>query len=295
MKKILYPILALLFVVAGSFYYFSNMEEPFAIIHSDDKEVAIVLKKAFKQEGKRVKVVSTSAQQSGRFNLYIAQSLSSLPKVVDANAINLLWIPFVAEKDNPEVLRPFDVVVVKSPAAFRHLKAINVRTAYIPDAFEIPHISEVTKPNGRALFWEKNTASNLIDLPAEHKHNPKIDMVKRSAPNKNDFASYSVILFEQKLSDLEQETFDFHFIETISNGGLPFILYNNGVERIFSNIIPMYRNDAEFRQGLDFLLNNPREVLIRKELLHQVTKNWTAQTQAQKLVEIFEVMEKKRR
>lgn len=294
MKKILYLILALILVATGSFYYFSDTAEPFAVIHSDNKKAAAVLKKAFKQAGKGVKVVSTTAQQSGRFNLYVAPNLSSLPKVVDANAINLLWLPFVAETDNPEVLRPFDVVVVKSPAAFRHLRAINVRTAYLPDAFEIPQISEAPQPNGKALFWE-NTAPQLIALPAELKNSPQIDKVKRSAPSKNDFAAYSVILFEQELSDLEQETLGSHLIETVSNGGLPFILYNNGVERMFRDLIPMYRNEAEFRQGLNILLNNPQEVLARKKLLRQAVQNWTSQTQAQKLVEIFEIMEKKRR
>lgn len=95
------------------------------------------LAQALRKTGTEVVLSGKGSFATGDFNLYAADNIGNLPEVADRNAINVLWLPMVQGSDDAARLRPFDVVVVKSMAAFGHLKAINVRTAYIPDAINI--------------------------------------------------------------------------------------------------------------------------------------------------------------
>ena len=61
---------------------------------------AVKLQKAFQEIGKEVTLSDIQKMQSGNFNLYIAESLDNLPKVLDTNAINILWIPVVRQDDD---------------------------------------------------------------------------------------------------------------------------------------------------------------------------------------------------
>lgn len=267
---------------------------------------AVKLQKAFQEIGKEVTLSDMQKMQSGNFNLYIAESLDNLPKVLDTNAINILWIPVVRQDDDVALLRAFDVIVVKSMASFNHLKAINVRTAFIPDAFNIKSLPQ-RQPNGRAMFYGDNVGFSLsLYLAGRKEHSldvygkgfeklwPK-DEIKGTSPSLDDFAQYSAVLTDQSDEDLSDEIINAKIIEIIENGGVPLLRFNSAVYKIFEEGLPLYHDEQEFIQLLTRLEQDPTFVLQIRQNLMMIAQRWNSVSQAQKFAEIFNIMQKKRR
>ena len=186
---------------------------------------------------------------------------SNLPEVADRNAINVLWLPMVQGSDDAARLRPFDVVVVKSMAAFGHLKAINVRTAYIPDAINIKNPA-TSRPNGKAMFYGDKRGFSLplylagradmsVDVYGKGFENvwPN-DEIMPDTPQPEDFQTYSAVLLDQSDEAVRDELVSPQVIEVIENGGLPYLRFNSGIYKIFGEALPMYGNEQEFAAGL---------------------------------------------
>lgn len=264
------------------------------------------LQQAFVEIGKDVVLADMQHAQSGNFNLYIAESLNNLPKVLDPNAINILWLPMVYETDDVSPLRPFDVVVVKSLLAFDHLKAINVRTAFIPDAINIKDIP-LSQPSNKAMFYGDNIGFSLslylagrnrqsIDIYGKGFENlwPKKE-IKASSPSLNDFSRYAVVLIDQSDDTVRDEFLDERVIEVIENGGTPFLRFNNGVYKVFGDALPLYHSEDEFVALLNQMKNNPKFIMQIRQNLKQISQKWNSVSQAHKFSELFEIMQKKRR
>ena len=260
---------------------------------------------ALNKEGYRTIVSTQNNFKSGLFNIYAANNnqQAALPPVVDSKAINLLWVPAVVE-NQPEPLRAYDVIVVENMSSFLHLKAVNVRTAYIPEAIDIISVSN-KKPQNKIMYYGDATAFSLalylvgttnltVDLFGKgfEKNNNQNKFVKE-APKASDFTDYSLILIDQSDEEIAQELINQRIITAIENGGLPYIRYNNGVAKIFGNKLPMYANEQEFLPKAQMFLNNPVLIAENKEALRQIAHNWNTQSQAKKFTEILEIMKKK--
>ena len=264
------------------------------------------LQKAFQEIGKEVILSDKQTPKSGNFNLYIAENLDNLPKVIDANAINILWLPVVRQSDDVAPLRAFDVIVVKSMASFNHLKAINVRTAFIPDAFNIKPLS-VQKPNGNSMFYGDNTGFSLsLYLAGKQEHSLDVygrgfenlwprDEIKGNNPSLDDFSRYSAVLTDQSDENIQDELVNAKIIEIIENGGVPLLRFNSAVYKIFGEALPLYHDEQEFIDLLNQLERNPEFVLKIRQNLKQISQQWDSISQAQKFSEIFEIMQKKRK
>ena len=282
--------------------YINVHASPMSSIYRQSKK----LQQAFNDIGKEVILTDMKHAQSGNFNLYIAESLNNLPKVLDPNAINILWLPMVYETDDVSPLRPFDVVVVKSLLAFDHLKAINVRTAFIPDAINIKDFP-LSRPTKKAMFYGDNNGFSLslylagrnkqgIDIYGKGFENlwPK-EEIKASAPSLNDFSQYAVVLVDQSDDTIRDEFLDERVIEVIENGGVPFLRFNNGIYKIFGEALALYHSENEFNLLLNQMKNNPKFIMQIRQNLRQISQKWNSVSQAQKFSELFEIMQKKRR
>lgn len=264
------------------------------------------LQKALQEIGKDVVLSDMQKAQSGNFNLYIAENLDNLPKVLDANAINILWLPVVRQSDDVTPLRAFDVIVVKSMASFNHLKAINVRTAFIPDAFNIKSIPH-RQPNGKSMFYGDNSGFSLsLYLAGKQEHSLDvygkgfenlwpIDEIKGNTPSLDDFSRYSAVLTDQSDDDIRDELVNAKIIEIIENGGVPLLRFNSAVYKIFGEALPLYHDEQEFIDLLNQLERNSDFVMQIRQNLKLVSQNWNSISQAQKFSELFDIMQKKRR
>ncbi len=264
------------------------------------------LSQAMEKSGYRTVLADKNSFASGNFNLYIAQDINHLPMVADKNAINVLWIPGIEETASPAPLRPFDVIVVKSISTFNHLKAINVRTAYIPDAFNIKEKNKLPL-NGFAMFYGDNNGFSL-SLYLAGRQNMTVDIygkgfekvwpaneIKQDFPALDDFARYAVVLIDQSDETVRDEQILPQIIEIIENGGIPYLRFNNGVYKIFGEALPMYQNEAEFIAGLKELQQNPMKTEQIRTQLKQISQDWNSLSQAKKFIEIFTIMANKRR
>lgn len=257
------------------------------------------LSKALNKEGYRTVLSHKNNFKSGLFNLYAANNnqRGNLPIVVDSKAINLLWLPSVVENE-PEALRAYDVIVVKSFAFFSHLKAVNVRTAYIPGAIDIEAYN-ADVPNGKVMYYGDKIDFSLAQHLASAAHlnfdifgKGYIDEVKET-PKSRDFTSYSLVLIDQSDEEIATEIINSRILTVLNEGGLPYVRYNNGIARIFGNTLPMYANEQEFLPKAQMFLNNPMLVKERRAALYDIAKQWNTQSQAQKIAELFEIMKKK--
>lgn len=287
-------------------------EQPHLYININDTAISKLyvsahkLKKSLLENGYQTELSCKNNFKSGAFNLYITDSIHSIPQVIDTSAINILWLPLVQNTDDVSLLRPFDVIIVKSMTSFQYLKAINVRTAYIPDAINIkdtPH----RNPNGKAMFYGDNTDFILPLYLAGH-NDMSVDIfgkgfndvwpeeeIKGVPPTMEDFNTYSTILLQQQDNNIRDELIDDKIIETLENGGLPYLRFNNGVYKLFGEVLPMYHNEQEFVEGVRELEQNPALVQKIKYNINRLSQQWNSHSQALKISEIFEIMKKKRR
>lgn len=263
------------------------------------------LKVALENEGKKVTLSYQGEHKSGDLNIYTAEDVYNLSKVLDSKAINFLWLDKMADNKDPEILRPFDVVITKSMPLFNHLKAINVRTAFIPNSIDITP----NKPsaNGRAMFLGDGEVYSLaLSLAGQAQMSLDVygknfegkwptDEIKAERPTPSDMGEYSLVLVDQEEANIRDEFIEPLIITILENGGLPFIRYNPAVEKLFGEAVPMYYNGDEFKPKLEFLLAHPQEIMERKEAIRNIAQGWSSKGQAKKFIELFEVMEKKRR
>lgn len=263
------------------------------------------LKEALELEGRKVILSYEGAPQSGEFNLYLAEDIFHLPVVADKTAINFLWLDKLKDNTNPELLRAFDVIVVKNMPAFSYLKAINVRTAVIPNAIDIKKVT--SDINGKAMFFGDGdvyslslniAGANRISLDVFGKNfrgRWPLKEVKGESPTPDMMKNYSLALVDQTDEDVKEEVISSAIVTILENGGLPFIRYNPAVEKLFGRAVPMYHDEAEFKSQLDFLLSHPEELIKRRKAIAEIAKEWSSREQAKKFIELFEIMERKRR
>ena len=265
------------------------------------------LKAALEKEGKNVSISAAYPQHiSGKFNIYMAANIQNLPEVSAPNAINFLWIDTLKADENPEKLRPFDVIIVKNMPAYEHLKAINVRTAFIPDAIDITDTETIISAD-KAMFWgegkefstalllagSENMALDVYGADFEEKW--PLDEIKGIEPTANDFRSHPLALIDQNDKEIIAQTLNPRLIKIIESGGLPYVRYNPAIEKLFGDAIPFYYNGNEFREKLEKILRNPTEILERREAVKHISQRWNSRSQAKKIIELFEIMDKKRR
>lgn len=313
MKRVFIAAVLLLCMAGGMFFYYARPIETadafyFSAADLSAKEELKGLAKAFEAQGKKVTLSDAKEGKSGKFNLYGASDVNHLPKVLDKGAINILWLPAVLPLQDPEMLKDFDVIVVKHIPGFSHLKAVNARTAYIPDAVDITQTANKSAFLDKAMYWGDNEGFSLALFLAGPLADAKVDVfgkgfdgvwpaddIKGDMPGAQDFLNYNLVLVDQSDDDIKDELVNKKIIETINKGGLPFVRFNYGIEKMFGNAVPMYRNEQEFASEFRRLMRAPEEILKRREALKLIAdREWSSIKQAQKFIEIFEIMEKKR-
>ena len=311
MKKILLSILILLLISLGVFYWLFTPKailsaETIYLNANDDVSYNHLekLAKALKKEGKQVILSKNGEFHSGLFNIYAATDIQNLPAVLDKKSINFLWIP-VVENGDTELLRPFDVIIVHSISSFNYLKAINVRTAYIPLAINTVSSSKPAKQSYPMYYGDNNNGFSL-SLYLAGPSDIKVDvfgqgfsgywdedeiMIDPATPG--DFQRYPLVLADQTDEDIRDELINENIIKIIEHGGLPYLRYNSGIEKIFGKIIPMYTSAEEFLPRIKYLLNDIPDLNQRRKDMLEIAKKWNSESQAKKFIELFEVMKKK--
>jgi hypothetical protein len=264
------------------------------------------LGKALKKQGKTVFIAKKPPFKSGKYNIYGAENDLNLPKIADENAINFLWIPSV-QQDTTEPYRPFDVIVVQNIPSFGYLKAINMRTAYIPEAINLHKKPNKQKSQG-IMYYGDNNGDFSLALYLAGPTDLKIDVygkgfeglwskneIMKKSVEVEDFRRYAVVLADQSENDIRDELINQRVIRIIESGGLPYLRYNSGIAKIFGNAVPMYMNQQEFLPKLQELLNNPQEIHSHLNDIYETAQEWDSSSQAKKFIELFEVMNKKRK
>ncbi len=260
------------------------------------------LSRAFDEIGVKVEIKPIDKHKSGKYNLYVAENKTNLPKVLDLDAINVLWVPYVDTNTNIEMYRDFDVIVVKSNSSFTYLKAINARTAFIPDAIDMKKVEN--KTNNRILYYGDNRDFSLamyltknydIDIIGKGwKHTEFYKKVKKDNPSKNDFSEYFVVLVDQSDEEIANYILSKDFIKVLENGGVPVIRFNPGVSRLFDDRVIMYHNENDFHKTINELMTNKDIVHKVKSSLYAKPDTWNTLSVANKFTEIFQIMKKKR-
>lgn len=312
MKKYLSLLFAGVLICGGFLYGFKEnlfyAKEAIYLNANDEKSYLELkrLKNALRGEGKHVVLSDKNSFKSGEINLYAAFDEKELPKVLDMEAINFLWIEELSDMWALEKLRDFDVIVVKQFPLFSHLKAVNVRTAYIPDIIEEIEPKK-QDDNGKVMYWGDNDTGFSLALYLAGKNDFSVDIYgngfeglwpKEEIMGKRediaDFRDYKFVLVDQSDEDIRDEVVNKKIIQIIEGGGLPLVRYNFGVRKLFGDDVPMYANEDEFLQMFNRLLSSTEETNERKKQLFATTKKWNAQSAALKFIELFEIMEKKR-
>ncbi|MBQ2886688.1 MAG: hypothetical protein IJE43_23475 [Alphaproteobacteria bacterium] len=310
MKKyviLLISVLCIIFVGLYAKYNNFFIDKSIAIycIVVDDNSI-IEAKKICKDISKNNRnAVFSDINNVGNYNLYVASGYKNLPKNINKDAINILYIPFFDDKDTPELLRDFDVIVVKSASSFGHLKAINVRTAYIPNSIDINEKTEFI-PNEEIVYIGNNEDFSL-SLYLINNLNKKIDIygeVKNKNLGKNNIISkninysklkkYNLVLIDQTDEEIIHELVNNRILEIISQGKIPFVRYNPGIKKMFGDAIPMYYNPEHFNFELYRLLKSPNELMQRLEAITKISDIWSSDMRAKKFIELFDIMQKKR-
>lgn len=263
------------------------------------------LASSIQKEGISVNLSDKNHFQSGLINIYATSDIKNLPPVLDESAINFLWIPKVTS-NIMEQLRSYDVIVVKTMPSFYHLKAINVRTAYIPDAVNITAEKFPAFSHEYPMYYGDNDLGFSLALYLAGPTDLKIDIYGKGfsglwtesdimkEPAKNDdFTRYPLILADQADEDIKDEILSQRLIKIIENGGLPYIRYNAGVEKMFGDIIPMYHTDTAFLPEIKRLLASPEDIAERRISLLKASKQWNSSSQAKKFIELATIMKQK--
>jgi len=307
-NKRIYLILILFFISGILSYLHWRTQVANAIyLNAADKPSYLRLKKlgkALKKEGKTVFISKKDHFKSGKFNIYGAENDLNLPAVIDASAINFLWTPAVPQ-DTIESYRPFDVIVVQNIPSFSYLKAINVRTAYIPEAINLYKKPAKRKSEG-VMYYGDIIENFSLSLYLAGPTDLKVDVYGNGFENLwdekeimnrpvevADFLRYAIVLVDQSEENIKDELINQRIIRIIESGGLPYIRYNSGVAKIFGDAIPMYMNQAEFLPKIQHLLANPQERTDHLEAIYQTAQQWNSSSQAKKFLELFDIMEKK--
>lgn len=121
------------------------------------------------------------------------------------------------------------------------------------------------------------------------------DEIMPDTPQPEDFQTYSAVLLDQSDEAVRDELVSPQVIEVIENGGLPYLRFTSGLQNFRGKHWPMYGNEQEFAAGLRELEQNPALVQQRRAALRETAKQWDSVSQAQKFVEIFAIMQQKRR
>ena len=282
------------------------LKETLYINVNDDKSSDVYnksqnLNKYLKKAGVKTQINTKGNHKSGNINFYITNGSFDLPKVIDKKAINLIWLLDVDSDENFEKFRDFDVVVVKTFSSYNHLKAINVRTAYVPDAIDIQKNS--TKPNKKIMYYGNNDEFSLALYLMQ---NRKIDIYGKGwqhTKHKNDiisedtndsiFPKYSFVLVDQSDEEIQKNIVNDKIIRVLNSGGIPFVRYNPGIEKMFDETIPMYYNEEDFYNKLNGLSQNNNLEKIRNDI-YDVSQKWNSQMVANKFIEIFDIMIRKK-
>ena len=120
-------------------------------------------------------------------------------------------------------------------------------------------------------------------------------VVKNDNIKLSDFNDYAIVLVDQDdRDDIVKELVNDSIIELISAGFVPFIRYNEGVKAIFKNTVPMYYNPEDFHNKYDNLVNNKNKILNIRNNIYNIAEKWNSSSQADKFIEIFSIMQKKR-
>ena len=263
------------------------------------------LGQALKKQGINIILSAKNQFQSGLINIYATEDVDKLPPVINQNAINFLWVPRINRNDM-ESFRPYDVIIVKNMPDFSHLKAINVRTAYIPHAINITSDNFSAINKDYPMYYGDNDGGFSLALYLAGPTDLKIDVygkgfsglwtesdLMKETATPQDFQRYPLVLADQSDDDIRDEIINQRIITIIENGGLPYIRYNNGIVKMFGDTIPMYRNETAFLPEIKRLLNNPQEILARRKSLLKTAEQWSATSQAKKFIELADIMKKK--
>jgi len=260
------------------------------------------LAKSLRDEGVDVRINEKGNHSSGNLNLYVASNKHSLPKVIDNDSINILYIPYVSSDDDFEIFRNFDVVIVKSISSYSHLKAINVRTAYIPDAIDIKTSS--LSPKLKAMFIGDNNEFSLSLYLAKNKdfdiygknwtHTEHSKKIKNENIDDNNFSKYSITLCDQTEEEIANSIVNDKVIRILENGGLPLVRYNQGIKHIFQDDVVMYYNEEDFNRKFEELISDKNLVKEKRKAIFEKAKNWNTKITANKFIEIFMIMKQKK-
>ncbi|MBO5441286.1 MAG: hypothetical protein J6A09_01815 [Alphaproteobacteria bacterium] len=312
MKKTIIITLLGLFLAGYVFYAFRGHffdDKDVIYLNANDEKAYLELQKlktALKKEGRSVVLSEAGDFKSGEINLYASSKGDELPKVLDLGAINFLWIERLSDMWALEKLKDFDVVVVKNYPLFSHLKAVNVRTAYIPAPVEIAKPDTPFKATGKAAYWGdadgfslalylagKNDFSVDIYGKGFEKLWPK-DEIKGGSEDLTDFWAYDFVLVDQSEEDIFDEVVNQKVRQILEGGGVPLVRYNAGLEKILGNGELMYMSDEDFANLYKKILSSPEEVENRRKILAQASQNFNNVSAAKKFIELFDIMTRKK-
>lgn len=273
----------------------------------DDVSYKNLEKLAQNLKKQKVKVVLSTKDhfKSGLINIYASENIDKLPPVADQKAINFLWLSRINRNDM-DSFRPYDVIVVKNMPDFSHLKAINVRTAYIPDAIDITSKKFAAISEDYPMYYGNNDTGFSLALylagPTDLNIDvygsgfsgywPENELMNREA-NSYDFQRYPLVLVDQTDDDIRDELINQRIITVIENGGLPYVRYNSGIAKMFGDTIPMYQNESSFLPEIKQLLANKNEISARRNTLIYKSQQWSSSSQAKKFIELADIMKRK--
>jgi len=293
-------------IAFSSWLIYANYSKGIIYLNANDEISYSRLEKLSKELRKQhyqVVLSDKENHQSGKFNLYASNDFGALPKVLDKDAINFLWVPTVQQGDLVP-LHPFDVIVVQNMPSFAYLKAINARTAFIPEAINIT-APEIKNIGSKLMFYGDNEGFSL-SLYLAGPTDLEIDIygkgfeglwdsksIMKDLPHTEDFQRYALVLVDQKDENIRDELLDQRIIDVIEQGSLPYVRYNTALVKIFGDTIPMYKNGDEFLSKLSDLRRRPEEIKTRLKDLRRIGKDWDTTSQAKKFIELFEIMSQK--
>ena len=285
-------------VLDDNIFIHTNFEEK-----SDAYKKIKYLAKAFNKIGAKAKILSFEEKESSEYNIYIVNDITNLPKVKNLDAINVLWCPYIAFNDDIENFRDFDVIVVKSMPSFSHLKAINARVAFIPDAIDMKKVDK--KTNNRILYYgNNNNAFSLVmyltkdyDIDIIGKGWSYSDVRKKvikTEPKNDDFSKYDFVLIDQTEEEIMNNIVNSDLIKVLENGGVPVVRFNPGISDLFDDRVIMYYNEEDFHKTINDIVKNKNIVRDMKSALYARLDDWNSLSVANKFTEIFQIMKKKR-
>ncbi|MBO5039078.1 MAG: hypothetical protein J6C85_06475 [Alphaproteobacteria bacterium] len=311
MKKIIVVTLLGLFMAGCILYAFGGHffdDKDVIYLNANDEGAYLELQKlktALKKEGKHVVLSEAGDFKSGEINLYASSEGKELPKVLDLGAINFLWIERLSDMWALEKLKDFDVIVVKNHPLFSHLKAVNVRTAYIPAPVDAAKLNTRFKATGKAAYWGDADGFSLalylagkngfsVDLYGEgfEKVWPK-DEIKGKSEDLTDFRAYDFVLVDQSDEDIRDEVVNQKIMQIIEGGGVPLVRYNVGLERLFSNSVLMYASEDDFAVQFNKFIASEAIEQQRKNLF-RASQQFNSRSTALKFIELFDIMQRKR-